>query len=305
MASEHLLGRAEGYTIDDEYETRYLAFLDKLQSKQSGYWGAQYHYQPERNHKHFAAVVDVKPSGLWNGPRGANNRADTAGQANFGRNNSSSNNGSLTGASLATNLGVAIASDSPSEGSPANADGWSTIATDDLSMTFHITKYRGGAVRIREQLAKTTLAIRNSPYPYGWGWSTENGTTVYDNHNSFDVATLLSLTWRSLITSMDLASAQAGMSEMLAFAVGHHSLAPGGSALICEGESSLGDCYYFTLGLMDVAGYWNTSHRFWTNQTAPFADAARLCVTLSAAMARLHLKTGIGGSAVQILRPYC
>ena len=98
------------------------------------------------------------------------------------------------------------------------------------------------------------------------------------------------------------------MTEMLKFALGPRSLVPDGSALVCgPGQSSLGDCYYFTLGLLDVSGFWNASRLFWANASAwpGRAEAPRLCKSLSAEMARLRFRSGMDGSAAQILHPYC
>ena len=202
------------------------------------------------------------------------------------------------------------------------------LSSDDLSMTFHLSKYRAtspggmaaaGATATVPRLlalASTTMAIRAAPYPYGWGLASDGtGGIVFDNHNSFDVATLLSLAFPALLrngTSRAAtlrASAAAALREMLAFALGPRSLEPDGSALVCAaGQSSMGDCYYFTLGLLDVAGAWNASRRFWCDEatmTGLVPDALALCRNLSAAMARMGMETGIAGSAVQILHPYC
>eukprot|EP00937_MAST-01D_sp_MAST-1D-sp2_P005717 g5717.t1 len=156
---------------------------------------------------------------------------------------------------------------------PTLAPAPAVISTTDLSMTFHITKYRGGAVRHAGNIAATVLLIRDQPYPYGWGLSMDpdSSATVFDNHNSFDVATLLSFTWAAggaaaagASAAAWRAAARAAMTEMLKFALGPRSLVPDGSALVCgPGQSSLGDCYYFTLGLLDVSGFWNGSRLFW------------------------------------------
>jgi len=41
--------------------------------------------------------------------------------------------------------------------------------SNDLSITFHVTKYRQGGIKHLVSMAHRTLALKDSPYPYGWG----------------------------------------------------------------------------------------------------------------------------------------
>lgn len=164
-------------------------------------------------------------------------------------------------------------------------------STDDLSMTFHITKYRKGDVLCVSDIGATTLAIKNQPYPYGWGlYALPDGQTAYDNHNSFDVATLLSFSWHTLNTT-SMEAGREGLSSFLTWALGPHSLETNRTALVCgDSQDSYGDCYYFTVGLLDEVGYWNVSKRFWTKENF---HGYRLCLSLKHALARLNITSGI------------
>ena len=65
--------------------------------------------------------------------------------------------------------------------------------TNDLSITFHILSYRGGMVGRARQIAETTLAIRNLPYPHGWRGGADPNT-----HHSYNVARIINLTRHTL-----------------------------------------------------------------------------------------------------------
>ena len=156
----------------------------------------------------------------------------------------------------------------------------------DLSMTFHVAKYwvsnstpchaaacgggarssgaaggggaAGGAAgygysgvpfRGLSNLTAAVLDNRHQPYPYGWGvpGPQNSATTVWDNHNDFDVCTLLSLGWGTLPAVRQRGASQA-VGRMVSWATGPESVnASERGSLLCAGQDSIGDCYYFVV----------------------------------------------------------
>ncbi|TXL70149.1 hypothetical protein FHP25_36115 [Vineibacter terrae] len=130
------------------------------------------------------------------------------------------------------------------------------VKTEDLSITFHIASYRNGDIpRIRE-MVRTTLRIRDRPYPFGWH---DRGTQ--NNHHAYDVVRLLRLGWPHM-TDEERANAWAEILIITARArrlsmnsIGEFDVSP---------YSSLDEAYYFGVSLFDELGYFRASKRFWT-----------------------------------------
>jgi hypothetical protein len=72
-----------------------------------------------------------------------------------------------------------------------------------------------------------------------------------------------------------------------------------------SGEDSLGDCYYFAVGLLDVAGYWNSTNQFWTDAPHQYPHNTALCIRLRQTLATKHVHADIGLGAERILAAAC
>ena len=69
-------------------------------------------------------------------------------------------------------------------------DGKRVFKTTDLSITYHIVHARRGNVAHWPALLRTTFAIREQAYPFGW---LSNGH--WTNHNNYDLARLFRYGW--------------------------------------------------------------------------------------------------------------
>ena len=77
------------------------------------------------------------------------------------------------------------------------------LKSPDLSLTFHNISYQHGKVGLWPAIFKTTLAIHDDAYPFGWK---HNGD--FNNHNNYDVAKIFDLGWAEVDSdSQKLASA--------------------------------------------------------------------------------------------------
>jgi len=141
--------------------------------------------------------------------------------------------------------------------------------TDDLSITFHIVSYRKGDVKRLEQIARTTLNLRETKYPFGWH---DRGTT--NNHHSYDVAKLLRFSWPYLNDYQRLA-VSAEISIMLARSL--RLTMDGQSRFFTDAYDNIGDAYYFGVSFLDEVGYFRRSKRFWARDMRfPKAEIIRL-----------------------------
>lgn len=174
------------------------------------------------------------------------------------------------------------------------------VGTADLSITFHITRYRtNGGDHPPKHVGPTaswTLASVEEPYPYGLELTrAQNGTFVdgFDNHNDYDAATLLGIGWDEL-TSPDQASGRSLLAQMQSWALGSASMERRGNTteLVCAGDDSIGDCYYFGVAFFDSIGFFRTSPPFWSNTT--YFGAHTICCGLREAFESLHVDSGIG-----------
>jgi hypothetical protein len=69
-------------------------------------------------------------------------------------------------------------------------DGKRVFKTTDLSVTYHIVHARRGDVHYWPELLRTTFAIREQAYPFGW---LSDGH--WTNHNNYDLARLFRYGW--------------------------------------------------------------------------------------------------------------
>ena len=65
--------------------------------------------------------------------------------------------------------------------------------TTDLSITYHIVHARRGNVRHWPELLRTTFAIRDQAYPFGW-----RSDGRWTNHNNYDLAMLFRYGWQHM-----------------------------------------------------------------------------------------------------------
>jgi hypothetical protein len=129
------------------------------------------------------------------------------------------------------------------------------VKSDDLSITFHIVAYRGGKVPNLKNIVKTTLNLREQPYPYGWQ---DRGTK--NNHHSYDVVKLLRYGWPYL-DNFQRAAVSAEVSIMLARSL---RLSMDGKArFYADAYDNIGDAYYFGVSFLEEAGYFRKSRLFW------------------------------------------
>jgi hypothetical protein len=149
--------------------------------------------------------------------------------------------------------------------------------TTDLSMTFHMARYLDGEIGCWPLLVDTLLRIRDRRYPNGW--LDEDGITA---HNAYDVATLFRLGWRHMDSAQRLRAAV----ELARFSGWCLStaLASDGRVMARARGEALPESYYFTIALLDAAGFFDPAP-FWRQQ--PFAEAAALRPLLARQLRRL------------------
>jgi hypothetical protein len=132
------------------------------------------------------------------------------------------------------------------------------VKTEDLSITFHVVRYRGGQVPSLHKIAQTTFEIRERRYPFGWQ---DRGTQ--NTHHSYDVVALVRVAW-PMMTEFQRARAQAELTIILVRTLR--------LALNARGEfdatpfDSLGEAYYFGVSLLDEIGFFRPSRNFWARR---------------------------------------
>jgi len=132
------------------------------------------------------------------------------------------------------------------------------IKTADLSITYHVVSYSKGQVGHWPRIARTTLAIENDPYPYGWKHDGRD-----NNHNFYDVASIFKHGWAHL--SPDARGAVGRrLQAMLQWSLDNTVNDRGEFAYDPTFANSLAAEYYFGTSFLDVVGYWDPARRFWT-----------------------------------------
>ena len=161
------------------------------------------------------------------------------------------------------------------------------VKTEDLSITFHIASYRGGEVSYLKELVRTTLRIRERPYPYGWH---DRGTQ--NNHHAYDIVRLLRFGW-PLMTLEEKAKTQA---ELFIITTRARRLSLNGiGEFDTRPYSSLDEAYYFGVSLFDEIGYFRDSRRFWIDMKPDGAEELR--EQILASMDRLNIESPMMAAA--------
>jgi hypothetical protein len=172
------------------------------------------------------------------------------------------------------------------------------VKTDDLSMTYHIVSYSKGDVEHWPQILKTTRAIQNEPYPYGW---LHNGR--YNNHNLYDVARIYKYGWPHM-TEAERREASEQIQFMLDWSLANTLESNGSFKSDPTFSDSIADDYYFGVSLFDVTGYWSPPRRFWSQ--APTANgAAEMCCRLRRQLGQLKLSGWAASGAEEKLARNC
>ncbi len=141
------------------------------------------------------------------------------------------------------------------------------VKTSDLSHTFHLVSFRQGKVKHWPEILRTTLAIKDAEYPYGW---LEDGKM--SNHHNFDAARLFHLGWEHAEPGQR-EEIRGGIRRMLRFAL-EESLQPDGT-FADPSEDTLGGSFYFAVALLHEVGFFGKSNRFWTDEDFPKAEEVR------------------------------
>ena len=142
--------------------------------------------------------------------------------------------------------------------------GGQRFRTTDLSLTFHMARYLGGAIGYWPQLIDTLLAIRDRRYPNGW--LDEIGMT---SHNNYDVAVLMQLGWPHMRPDQRR-RAKEELARLLDWCLTAAIATDGQIVARARGES-LPESYYFTIAFLDTVGYFDRAKRFWTELDFPEA----------------------------------
>lgn len=137
--------------------------------------------------------------------------------------------------------------------------------TADLSITFHILSYRDRDLRLWPQIARTTLAMKDYEFPYGW---LEEGR--YSNHHNFDVVRIFRLAWPQLDESQRN-QVRAEIPKMIDFCLSQ-TLNPDGSFKLMD-EDTIGSSFSLPVHFLNEAGYFQKRRRFWRKEVFPNAHA--------------------------------
>ena len=142
------------------------------------------------------------------------------------------------------------------------ADG-SVRKTCDLSITFHVASYRRENLRRVPEMMKTTLAMKEEEYPFGWR---EEGQM--SNHHNYDVVRLFQIGWPQMDAEQrELARSE--MRRMMNFCL-EETMNPDGSFKMMD-EDTVGSSFLFPVSLLNELGYFRPSLRFWTWESFPGA----------------------------------
>jgi hypothetical protein len=169
---------------------------------------------------------------------------------------------------------------------------------NDLSFTFHIVSYLEGQVAHWPEIIKTTLAIEDEPYPFGW--KHEGDLT---NHNNYDVVKVFRYGWPHMSSEQRRQAADA-MKYMLHWTL-TSSLQPNGSfKTIPTFFSSVGADFYFGVLFLRTIGFWDDpAKRFWTNENFP--EARAICERIKARLIYMGLKSHEPKDALAALKHSC
>lgn len=174
-------------------------------------------------------------------------------------------------------------------------DGDTTVKTTDLSITYHIVHALTGEVRHWPALIRTTFALAEQTYPFGW---LSRGRP--NNHNNYDVVRLFRYGWPHL-TEEQRADATAIMQAMLdwAFAQSLHETYDG-FRLDHELSSSVGAELYFGVSFLDAIGYFDPQP--WLPGLKRPAEPAAVCAALVDHAATLAADAYVVGARKKLQR---
>jgi hypothetical protein len=129
-------------------------------------------------------------------------------------------------------------------------DGERVFKTTDLSITYHIVHARRGDVRHWPALIRTTFAIRDQAYPFGW---LSDGH--WTNHNNYDLARLFRYGWPHM-TDRQRQEAARTLQDMVNWSFAETVL-PGFEGFRPDPKlsSSLGSEFYFGASFLVAAGF--------------------------------------------------
>jgi hypothetical protein len=167
------------------------------------------------------------------------------------------------------------------------------VETDDLSMTFHMARYRDGAIDHWPELIDHLIAIKPRQYPHGW--FDADGMT---SHNNYDVATLFRLGWPK-IRADQRAAVAAELAGLLDWTL-DTALTPDGSLRTRADGESWPDALYFTAAFLDEVGFLDPGKRYWTDR--PLPDAMRIRAGLVEQAGRLPVDDPMGKAALERLQ---
>ncbi|MCV9963339.1 hypothetical protein OIU34_15640 [Pararhizobium sp. BT-229] len=174
------------------------------------------------------------------------------------------------------------------------------LKTTDLSMTFHVVRYSKGEVEYWPQIIRTTLAIKDVPYPFGW-----RSAGKFNNHNLYDVASIFKFGWPHM-SEAERATVRDEIREMLRWSL-DNTLNPDGSYRHDPAYAdTYADEYYFGVSLLDVLGYWNPAERFWTDDPLEPALAGRAnCCLIKQRVNAYGFEGWAGAGALEKLESSC
>ncbi|WP_417833259.1 hypothetical protein [Thalassospira xiamenensis] len=171
------------------------------------------------------------------------------------------------------------------------------LKSPDLSLTFHNISYQHGKVGLWPAIFKTTLAIRDDAYPFGWK---HNGD--FNNHNNYDVAKIFDLGWAEVDSdSQKLASAD--ISTIMDWCLTKSMTPDGGFIDDPTFYNSVGAAYYYGVSFLDQIGYFGTDIPFWTDHA--FADGPALCCKIQKKMKAEKLDDDEAEAAMEKLLDAC
>ena len=188
--------------------------------------------------------------------------------------------------------------------------------TDDISMTFHVVRYRldaGKRINFIDKLMKWLYDMKYYPYPYGWGLNggiTNNSYLLYNsNHNNYDVVNLMAHSWNDTKNDTLKEMARIDINNMLQWTMNASFIYYDDNTTFmnCSGLQvySVGDCYYFQIAFMRTIGYYQQQNEFWSNITF---DNIGLCCQLKQSLAQYNfdtILTNIGCGAISAYNQQC
>jgi hypothetical protein len=159
---------------------------------------------------------------------------------------------------------------------------------DDLSMTFHMTRYLNGNVPGMRKVVDTALSVSNLDYPVGW---LDDGH--YTNHNDMDAAVVFKFGWNSASEAQKRTMA-GEINRMLEWCLSDSLLPDGSFRLRGYSDDSVEEANYFGVAFLARIGFFDKHRRFWTNQDFP--QSAEIRRRLLTYIAKHRASGAVGGN---------